>query len=279
GEHQPKPVVADAAVIPWVPAGIVGRRQRGCLPQLDGLGRAAAQPVESPVARHGRQPGPGAARNALGGPGLQRLRERVLRALLGQVPVAGHPDQGGDDPSPFLAERLRDGGADVVGPAVAWTDKARTGVRCRQSVQNGLTSIVPPYLATGCFEATSIASSRSAHSITSNPAICSVVSANGPSATSTSPSRTRTVVASLTGRRPWPNRRTPRPSISSTQAWVELSSSACSSGVSSTDSSRQIISRYFMAPPRSRSSRRGSAAIAGARHPHDEREPPPWTTP
>ena len=33
--------------------------------------------------------------------------EGVLRALLGEVPVAGDPDQGRDDPAPLLAERAR----------------------------------------------------------------------------------------------------------------------------------------------------------------------------
>ena len=37
-----------------------------------------------------------------------------------------------------------------------------------------------PYQAVGCLDATSMASSRSAQSITSYPAICSLVSANGP---------------------------------------------------------------------------------------------------
>lgn len=31
-------------------------------------------------------------------------RERLLRALLGHVPVAGPPDQGGHDAAPLLAE-------------------------------------------------------------------------------------------------------------------------------------------------------------------------------
>src|SRR5260221_7677705 len=245
GYHQPPPILADAAGPPPLPtplhgpAGIAGRRQHGCLPQFDRLGRAAAQPVQRPVARDRGQPGAGTARNAVARPSLQRLRERVLHALLGQVPAAGHADQRGDDPAPLLAERLGDGRGDVI----------RDGAG-RHSVQNGLTSIVPN-LDIGCLAATSIASSRSAHSITSKPAICSFVSANGPSATRTSPPRTRTVVASLTGRRRSPSTRTPRPPISSTQASVELTMSEVSSGLSSTDSSPQIITMYFIVPPRS----------------------------
>ncbi|MCP9950621.1 hypothetical protein LUX39_21920 [Actinomadura madurae] len=45
-----------------------------------------------------------------------------------------------------------------------------------------------------------MASSRSAHSTITMPPTTSFVSANGPSETSVSPSRTRTVVASTTGR-------------------------------------------------------------------------------
>jgi hypothetical protein len=55
--------------------------------------------------------------------------------------------------------------------------------------QSGLSSSVPNFAA-GCLDATSIASSRSSHSSGSSPAICSLVSANGPSDTSTSPLRT-----------------------------------------------------------------------------------------
>ena len=75
---------------------------------------------------------------------------------------------------------------------------ASTSVVHHGSGQNGRTSIVP-IRATGCFEATSIASSRSAHSSRSKPPICSFVSAYGPSETNTSLDRTRTVVASAAG--------------------------------------------------------------------------------
>jgi hypothetical protein len=40
------------------------------------------------------------------GPRFEGLRESVLRALLGQVPVAGRPDQGGDDAPPLVSERV-----------------------------------------------------------------------------------------------------------------------------------------------------------------------------
>jgi len=57
-----------------------------------------------------------------------------------------------------------------------------------------------PVAAAGCLAAIWTASLRLAHSMMSKPPICSLVSANGPSDTSTSSSRTRTVAASLLGR-------------------------------------------------------------------------------
>src|SRR6204780_1907201 len=69
----------------------------------------------------------------------------------------------------------------------------------------------------------------------------SLVSANGPSEISVSPPRTRTVVASL-----WssarPSRRTPRPSISATQASMSMPPVA---SAGSTVGSMQTIIRYF----------------------------------
>ena len=44
---------------------------------------------------------------------LERQREGVLRALLGEVPVAGDPDQRRDDAAPLVAERDGDRGLDV----------------------------------------------------------------------------------------------------------------------------------------------------------------------
>src|SRR5215472_8924512 len=134
------------------------------------------------------------------------------------------------------------------------------------SSQNGRSSNVP-ILAVGWRDATSIASSRSAHSSTLKPAICSLVSANGPSLTRTSPPRTRTVLASLTGRRRPPASFTPRASISLSQASTaraaaEPGTSESSSGLSSAVSSRQWNSRYFM----------GRLLLGMASRRHDERD-------
>src|SRR6185312_6144568 len=81
----------------------------------------------------------------------------------------------------------------------------------------GRTSMVP-YQALGCLDAIAMASSRSEQSITSYPPTCSLVSAKGPSLTSSSRSRIRTEVASLTSLSRWPCSSTPRPSISRNQS-------------------------------------------------------------
>ena len=72
-----------------------------------------AQAVDRAVARDRRQPRAGLTRHAVAGPSADRLGERLLRAVLGEVPVACARDQGCDDPAPLLGEGLRDGGACV----------------------------------------------------------------------------------------------------------------------------------------------------------------------
>ena len=80
-----------------------------------------------PVARDRRQPRARTRRDAVAVPRAQRLLERVLGALLGEVPVGEHPDEGRDDAAPLVAERLRDG---------------RFG-RAGHSSRNGRTSMLP----------------------------------------------------------------------------------------------------------------------------------------
>ena len=172
GEHQPQPVVADPAVI--VLAGVVGWRQGGHLPQLRRLGRAAAQPVQRAVARHRGQPGAGPARHAVARPASAARWANASCAhssARSQSPV--DPDQGRDDPAPLLAERRGDGVLDVCGhvrperPHLDGPEPGRPGAWPRpRSPRRGRRT-------------------RSCRS----PPICSLVSANGPSATSTSPPR------------------------------------------------------------------------------------------
>ena len=77
----------------------------------------------------------------------QRGREGILRTLLGEVPVAGEPHEGRDDPAPLGVERLGYCGLDIG----------------RHISQIGLTSIEPSF-APGICAATSMASSRSLQS-------------------------------------------------------------------------------------------------------------------
>ena len=67
----------------------------------------------------------------------ERGRECVLGALLGQIPVAGHPDQRRHDVAPLLAECGRDRGLNV-GHTLA---------------RIGRTSTAPPFSVAGCLEA------------------------------------------------------------------------------------------------------------------------------
>src|ERR1022692_135868 len=196
GEDQAQQVVGDATLTGFV-VPLTERRQFRRLPQFRGLNSRPPQPVEGPVAGRGGEPRAGAVRDAVARPALKRAGEGVLHALLGQVPVPRHPDQGRHDAAPLLPV---DGGDLGVG-------------RHDQSSANGLTSTAPNR-ATGCRDAIWIASSRSAHSITSYPAMYSLVSANGPPGRSTSSPRVRPVVAPRTGRKAEPSSRFPSTSAS-----------------------------------------------------------------
>src|SRR5262245_35614382 len=107
----------------------------------------AAQAIEGAVACSHLQPAARVFRDALAGPPLQRSRERVLGAVLGEVPVAGDADQMRDHTPPFGAERVADR---LLGA---------------HSTHRGLTSTVPNSAA-GFRAANSSASSRSSHSST-----------------------------------------------------------------------------------------------------------------
>ena len=146
GEDQPQQVVGDAAVTGLV-VPLAERRQLRHLPQFRGLDSRPPQPVEGPVAGRGGEPCAGAVRDAVARPALKRTGEGVLHALLGQVPVPRHPDQGRHDAARLLPE---DGSDLGIG-------------RHDQSSSNGLTSTAPNR-AHGCRDAIWIASSRSAHS-------------------------------------------------------------------------------------------------------------------
>jgi hypothetical protein len=58
----------------------------------------------SAVARDRRQPRAGPPRDACPGPAPHGLGKRLLRTVLGQIPVTGPPDERRDDPAPLLGE-------------------------------------------------------------------------------------------------------------------------------------------------------------------------------
>jgi hypothetical protein len=148
-EHQPETIIADAVLRSALTVRFpvtVAERRHGDLLELRTTGARPPHPIDGPVAGGGLQPAGRTDRNAIPWPALERLGERVLGTLLGQVPVAGDPDEMRDDASPLGPKRIVDRGPSRV-----------------QICQIGLTSIVP-MLAAGFFDATSMASSKSLHS-------------------------------------------------------------------------------------------------------------------
>ncbi len=145
GEDQTEPVVLHAAAVrldrlrrPGSSAASTATSCSLAVPTDARRSRSIAR-LRAVVVSHA----PG-ARDAVAGPAFQGPREGVLRALFGEVPVAGHADERGDDLAPVVDERGRDRRLDVGG----------------YISQIGLTSIEPPF-ALGILAAMSMASSRS----------------------------------------------------------------------------------------------------------------------
>ena len=100
GEHQAQAVVGH--VVGW----LLGQRlEREELLLAHAL---AAQAVDRAVAGGGGDPGAGVAREAVGGPALERDDPCLLHGLLGEVEVAEHPDQRGDRPPRLAPEQAVD---------------------------------------------------------------------------------------------------------------------------------------------------------------------------
>ena len=76
--------------------------EHGPLAQLRRPRAVPAQPVGRAVAGRRGEPGARSARDAVARPRRQRRGEGVLCAVLGQVPVAGHPDHGGHHLTPLV---------------------------------------------------------------------------------------------------------------------------------------------------------------------------------
>ena len=112
GEDQTQPIVGDATVVRLLVTGIGGGEQSPRVLEPGCLDDAAAQPVEGAIAGHRGQPGARSGRHSVPGPALHGLHEGILSTLLGQVPVARHADEAGDDAAPLRVERVGDGGVD-----------------------------------------------------------------------------------------------------------------------------------------------------------------------
>ena len=130
GEQQAQPVVHGGRSPLGIPFG-----HRLHLPQLLRLGPAPSQHVHGATTRGRGQPRSRVVGHAFAGPPLQRPLGGVLEAVLGQLPVAGDPDQAGHDGQPFGGDRRGEGRRGV----------ALHGDGQSPSIgQNGRTSMRPP---------------------------------------------------------------------------------------------------------------------------------------
>ena len=102
GEDQLEHVVGDVGVeLDLVHRVLRLRVQPGLDVELGGLpleGDGAPYGVDVTTARDRGQPGAGVVGHALRGPLLERGHQRVLRQVLGQPDIPGHPGQRGDEP-------------------------------------------------------------------------------------------------------------------------------------------------------------------------------------
>jgi hypothetical protein len=131
-EQQLEPFVLECLVVHLVLDRFLDLEQACLL----GERALAADPVDCPVARGDREPGPRVVGQTVARPALGGDRERLLRGFLGEIEVAEEADQVGDDAPPLVAEDL-----------------------LRQRITTGRTSM-EPCRAAGMRAATAIASSR-----------------------------------------------------------------------------------------------------------------------
>ncbi len=97
GEDQPQPVVLDPLVLPRRGILGLGVEPRGEL-RLRGVeAGAAADAVDGLEAAGRNQPRPGVGGHAIPRPLLERRREGIVQRVLGEVEVAEHADEGGED--------------------------------------------------------------------------------------------------------------------------------------------------------------------------------------
>ena len=234
GEDQPQPVVGRRA--PVSRCGPAGRARRQATSAS--LARSvAARRIRSIARRRGRrgQPGGRVVGYAVVGPALagRARRRRRRRPRPGPSPRSCGSARRRCAAAPPPARRRAREDVGVARPS--------SFTRRRSAARTAGAPAGRP-APSGAAAAISIASSRSAHSRMSKPAIHSRDSANGPSVTSTLPPRRRTVVASSGGRSRSPITRVPGRRTS--PPLLDLGSPSGSSGSGSGSVATNI--RYFM---------------------------------
>ena len=119
GEDQPQPVVDDRALVVHRRLLVLGVQARQLGQPLGAIRHrpVAAQTVDRPPPRGGRDPRARVGRHAVAPPHRDRGLEGVLHRVLGQLEVAGLPDQRGQHDRALVAERARDRGRDRIGRA------------------------------------------------------------------------------------------------------------------------------------------------------------------
>ena len=170
GEDQPQTVVDDRAVVFHRRLGVEQRQlgqPLGAIPH----GPVATQAIDGPPPGGGRDPRAGVGRHAVAAPLSDGGLEGVLHRVLGQLEVAGLPDQGGQDDRALVAVGVGDRSL-YAAHARLPTSSSDSSTPARRAVSShssagmtGRTSIVAQG-AIGSLAACSSASSRSAHSST-----------------------------------------------------------------------------------------------------------------
>ena len=100
GECQREPLVGNRVHVILLGRELVEPGEQRC---LSPKGLLAPEPVDRPVAGGGDDPGAGVARRAVLRPALERLCERVLHRVLGEVEIAEDAGEDGDAASPLFA--------------------------------------------------------------------------------------------------------------------------------------------------------------------------------
>ena len=192
------------------PAGSrCGDRQR-CLLQLGGLGRVPAQPVQRAVARHRRQPGARPARDPVAPPCPSAPSRTHPARTPRRDPSRRSSRSAWRRPCPTRA-------AERLGQRRVPQRRSRrvTGVMLPERPDLDRAEPRPPGACRHVERLVEVGALDDVEAAT-----CSLVSANGPSTSSTSPPRTRTVAESLAGRAGHPSGGRRLSSISLTHASV-----------------------------------------------------------